>query len=540
MEEIDKIILHTLRQIGCDLEDEVDTLGQFSTELVVEATARCIRLVNPGAEVPLKLSPSLSARFQVGGMLAQACVDLGYKGDIGYQTFLYSTETDIRRVFMFLIEKLPKESEKVTDEPLGCVNSSVFHGCQFDAVRGECKSYKMVAGCEKAFLLLSVSAVCLSFLQQTSHKCTAKWRQQLQQNIAQEWSSLLATSKAPTPLPRKISVVKDDVVPTPAARNISSETPAATDIVPEQEKPAAVREEEKVQQLQQEVKNLSSRVENLHSTVRSLAAKAIKAGEDAEAVELERRTQEEKFAVQKKTSELLPEAEVNVGKLQALVEASTQRLVDLANQWERHRAPLVAKYRELREKNSQRESESQRQAETLRVVRERIRELAEESRAKDQMHKQLTADCEKLTKDVNRSAYTRRILEIIGNIRKQKEEIDKVLADTRQVQKEINQLTGRLDRSFAVADELIFKDAKREEAARRAYKLLATLHSDCAELVGLVQETGATMREIRDLEDQIETESAKNVSANLERITADLRQMKQESASLMAQLKSKS
>jgi endonuclease III-like uncharacterized protein len=56
-----------------------------------------------------------------------------------------------------------------------------------------------------------------------------------------------------------------------------------------------------------------------------------------------------------------------------------------------------------------------------------------------------------------RSAYTRRILEIIGNIRKQKEEIDRVLADTRQVQKEINQLTGRLDRSFAVADELIFK-----------------------------------------------------------------------------------
>lgn len=38
---------------------------------------------------------------------------------------------------------------------------------------------------------------------------------------------------------------------------------------------------------------------------------------------------------------------------------------------------------------------------------------------------------------------------------------------------------------------------------------------------------------------QIETESAKNVSANLERISADLHQMKQETASLSAQLKSK-
>lgn len=39
---------------------------------------------------------------------------------------------------------------------------------------------------------------------------------------------------------------------------------------------------------------------------------------------------------------------------------------------------------------------------------------------------------------------------------------------------------------------------------------------------------------------QIETERAKSVGGNLERISADLRQMKQETASLAAQLKTKS
>jgi len=39
---------------------------------------------------------------------------------------------------------------------------------------------------------------------------------------------------------------------------------------------------------------------------------------------------------------------------------------------------------------------------------------------------------------------------------------------------------------------------------------------------------------------QIEMERAKNVGANLERISADLRQMKQETATLTAQLKNKS
>lgn len=36
----------------------------------------------------------------------------GFRGDIGYQSFLYSNVTEVRRVFMFLIERLPKEVDK--------------------------------------------------------------------------------------------------------------------------------------------------------------------------------------------------------------------------------------------------------------------------------------------------------------------------------------------------------------------------------------------------------------------------------------------
>lgn len=57
----------------------------------------------------------------------------------------------------------------------------------------------------------------------------------------------------------------------------------------------------------------------------------------------------------------------------------------------------------------------------------------------------------------NRSAYTRRILEIVGNIKKQNEEIQKILKDTREVQKEINTLNGQIDRSFTLSDEMIFR-----------------------------------------------------------------------------------
>jgi len=56
-----------------------------------------------------------------------------------------------------------------------------------------------------------------------------------------------------------------------------------------------------------------------------------------------------------------------------------------------------------------------------------------------------------------RSSYTQRILEIISNIEKQKKEINKNLNDTRQVQKEINSLDGKVERCFISIDELMFK-----------------------------------------------------------------------------------
>ena len=46
---------------------------------------------------------------------------LGYNGDVGYQTFLYANISEVRKVFMFLIEKLPKESAKSVIESVGKV-----------------------------------------------------------------------------------------------------------------------------------------------------------------------------------------------------------------------------------------------------------------------------------------------------------------------------------------------------------------------------------------------------------------------------------
>ena len=55
-----------------------------------------------------------------------------------------------------------------------------------------------------------------------------------------------------------------------------------------------------------------------------------------------------------------------------------------------------------------------------------MKDVAGEAREKDDLYKQLVTEYESITKDVNRSAYTKRIMEIISNIKKQKDGIDRV------------------------------------------------------------------------------------------------------------------
>lgn len=65
------------------------------------------------------------------------------------------------------------------------------------------------------------------------------------------------------------------------------------------------------------------------------------------------------------------------------------------------------------------QSESAKRAETVRTLGERRRELEIELRGKDKLMTQLRTEAERSGKEAHRAAYTRRILEIIGNVEKQ-------------------------------------------------------------------------------------------------------------------------
>ena len=73
---------------------------------------------------------------------------------------------------------------------------------------------------------------------------------------------------------------------------------------------------------------------------------------------------------------------------------------------------------------------------------------------RDDASARLAKELERSKGGTPRSTYTDRIMDIARNLRKQKVEIERILTDIRESQKEVNALSETLQRSFAAADEV--------------------------------------------------------------------------------------
>ena len=66
-------------------------------------------------------------------------------------------------------------------------------------------------------------------------------------------------------------------------------------------------------------------------------------------------------------------------------------------------------------------------------------------------------ELEQSTKGPSRSSYIKRITELIKNSKKQDIDISQIIEEIRGLQRESNANQGRLKRTYALVDELVFR-----------------------------------------------------------------------------------
>lgn len=112
------------------------------------------------------------------------------------------------------------------------------------------------------------------------------------------------------------------------------------------------KQEVETEKIKAECENLRINIEELQNEIKKLTTKLAQTTITGQNEEKELNINEEQKKIKAKAYELLQDGPENIKKLESAIEASTNKLINLANQWEKHRVPLIMKYRQEREKHS--------------------------------------------------------------------------------------------------------------------------------------------------------------------------------------------
>lgn len=108
------------------------------------------------------------------------------------------------------------------------------------------------------------------------------------------------------------------------------------------------------------------------------------------------------------------------------------------------------------------------------------------------------------------------------------------MEDTKRLGKELNTTTESLSRSFSVTEEIVYKDARKDADHAEVYKQYVALHRTFEQIVSAIEQAGLAVNALRDIQQQIDVLSLKNISENAARLEKDLAQVRNENASLRA------
>jgi len=551
MEDADASLLGSLRAAlpAAALPPEVASARAVSAEVLVRACACCLRAISPGGEAaaPDALPADMSGRFRVGSDLAARIRRLGFRGDLGFSQLLYPSEADVRRLLAFLLDKLPKQGAAGArrERPAtAAARAAAALGAWTRAPGAQCPPLRLAPfwtvplQAEGEALLTSQAVPAARLAPSLLQACAAASasspggleRAVAPERLASELRAAVAEALAGSPA----------LAAAPTTAAAASRAPPA----PAPERAPALSGEARLAQLEEalaEAVRLQAEVAASAAAADERAAASAAAGAAAQAAAQAAGALtpqlEGEYVLRRRASALLADGaalEESERELAAAAAAARARMDALQAEWAAARLPL-----EERAARRERAAESARtaadqQLSALQAMRAEARQLVATARGREEEQRALLAQYESAPKVASRSALVKRILEIVKNVRKQEQEILRIASDTREVRREVNGAAEALGRAYALVDETVFRDARRDEAAREAYRLLAALHASFAALFAAVEETGRASRALRELER--EAEALQRAPPDLPRVQADLLRAAEENRALAAQL----
>lgn len=563
MDVVDRVIVNKLFQLGGSFFDSFpskpETINEFNTDQIYEGIVLLLWACEPSSKSVIsstKLPLNMTSRFRSAMNVVSAVKAIGVRDEIDYQTLLYGRPKELRNVIIGLIEKLPKESPVIAapKSPIANLVEGALASSSFKAQWPEINKHSFLqrnhwkpcwgtprrmafrgfngdisSAMKNADVIDRQRSIICASLEANCRTChSAVDDSERAKNLLN--SVVLRTSERTLQKPALPGKPKPAVPAKPAElKTVQVVEPEPSELNKQEQRIEVEKTISRLSAIMEEVSAVSFIIESKKG---ELLRKEIKVAEDTAAFE-GLKTQDQN--IDARLMKLLETPET-VTRLMKYIEESDERMEDLQNRWIKVKSEKDEEIRKAREAYASEVNQEDVRQETLQLLRQ-ADEIEKQLTQKQTHLLKLERQAEKMESvQINRTAYTKRIFDIVSNIKKQQEDINKVLSANRQLQKEIRSLAGKLERTFTVVEERLYKDVQRDNSMQRAYRLLVKIHEECAWVVSAIEECGQLNRDIDEISDQIVTQQQKGIDETLEKLLNDWMEVKKENTELQKQL----
>nr|TKS06741.1 hypothetical protein D5086_0000119380 [Populus alba] len=477
-------LLSSLESAGIWIPDNVTSIGDLSPETFVSICAQCVNLIDQTASLPTTLPDAAIDKLKMCADMGLAIKRLGFIGDMSYIKLLYPSEDDLHKLTRFLVERLTESTRPVKIAEVKDVNARGKTKEDGSNIGGRLDLNRQREKLEDPSLHNAMPEA-----EETPFNGLSRQNLGKAKLPAFFYGELFDEGKSGRDLfgNEETAAAGDDK---DVQKAISNKEQPSMVIIEKEE----LRNEEKV--LTEEVTAKTSELQHLEEELELLKAAAEMAFGDQNSID---------FCVE---------------QLKEQVDAKRCNITELKSQWDAFRMPLEEKKRNLEESLYANIPDSQEKLQKLRELEHEKQLVLSEITKREEEHSKLSADLEKQPKLPSRTSYIERIKEITKSSQKQDADIKRILKETRELQLESNSIQDRLHRTYAVLDEIVCREAKRDPVVRKAYRLLTSLHDCFGQISEKILTTDRISREMTELEKKLAAMASR--SLNVDKLQADL------------------
>ncbi|KAG9137177.1 hypothetical protein Leryth_012009 [Lithospermum erythrorhizon] len=491
MSEPHEILVNALANSGVIIPSGVNTINDLTPLTLFSVCSNAIHLIDPKSTLPESLpDDSMSARFHLCSNLAKEFTKLGFIGDISFHKFLYPSEEDLYKLVRFLAERLPGSSENGNNVVEKIVSTPTSVGSEEFNVASTSNNQFHGDGS----LQLQTEKLGLQDAEEVRHVETSE-------------ASAAMKNVQGLVIQLKDEKICDDEVVHPVGEQDREGLP-------------------NVNSLDQHSFEVHLRLLSEEAMLTVESYKRLSELEDLlDELELLKSADEMAFDDKDPIS-------FHQNQISDQLQVKNQSLLEAESQWEATKKSMEEKCRSLEESVSAKLPEAYKKLEQVKTIEHEMELVLAATKQRDEDLLKLHSDLEKQPKLAPRKSYIERIKEITKNSRKQDIDVERILKETRELQLDSNSIQERLHRTYAVVDETVFREAKKDPGKQQLYRLLAIIHENFEHIPEEILETDRTRREVADYETKLAAITSR--SLNLDKLNADLDAIRKENE-LLAQ-----